>query len=221
VVKLEPKHAWAFYQIGALHERAGRRSSAVRAYARAFSIDPRLRFPDINPQVLGNQLTTEAALYAYRNLRPPSGNRSLPDFSDPRHIAELLSEAPSPTTPAPASRTPEADGPSAAAQPGAPGSSQRSVGATDVAPDSRSGLVSGGAQANPGASRIYQPPADYQLAPQPEEPEPGSLPQGGIEPDVIPGAIYVPGIQSSGRLERKLFRTERGQRLAMSSGRSR
>jgi hypothetical protein len=222
VVKLEPKHAWAFYQIGALHERSGRRSSAVRAYARAFSIDPRLRFPDVNPQIVGSLLTTEAALYAYRNLQPTSGNRALPEFSDPRHIAELLSDTPAQATPAtaPPAAPSLPKAPQSGATPGgaagarAPGSSARSVGAADVAPGSRSGLVTGGGQAGPGASRIYQPPADYQPAPQPEEPEPGSLPQGGIGPDVIPGAVFVPGVQSSGRLEHKLFRYAKGHRLA-------
>jgi len=137
-------------------------------------------------------------------------------------LSDKAAPAPAPAgaPTAPAAPPAEQPGtPSGAAKSAEAGASSRSVGAADVAPGNRSGLATGGSAGGTaaGPGRIYQPPADYQPAPQPEELEPGSLPQGGITPDIIPGAVYVPGVQSSGRLEHKLFRYAKGQRLALNS----
>lgn len=98
VVKTEPAFAWAHYQIGALLEAKGNKSGALTAYAKAFSLNPDLAFPEVNPQVIDNGLLTAALLRSYREMsaQPQAPNT----YEDPEHITSLLAP-PIPSAPAP------------------------------------------------------------------------------------------------------------------------
>ena len=105
VVELAPEHAQAWFQIGMLHEAAGAEGPAVRAYARAYLLDPRLSFSDVNPQVLDSRLTTHALLKAQDGL--PTATEAPLAYAEPRRIAGLLLPAlPEGAAPPPAA-TPE------------------------------------------------------------------------------------------------------------------
>ena len=88
VVELSPEHAQAWFQIGVLHEAAGAEGPAVRAYARAYLLDPRLSFSDVNPQVLDSRLTTRALLEAQDGLSTAA--EAPLAYAEPRRIAGLL-----------------------------------------------------------------------------------------------------------------------------------
>ena len=51
VVEIAPGDAWGWFQVGALQEARGAEKPAIDAYARAYALDPRLSFGDVNPQV--------------------------------------------------------------------------------------------------------------------------------------------------------------------------
>jgi hypothetical protein len=70
---LDPGSAWASYHLGTSLRERGKRADAIRAYAEAFRLDPRLAFPDVNPDVIDNPWLTESLLAAHRG-RPPRGN---------------------------------------------------------------------------------------------------------------------------------------------------
>lgn len=88
VIALEPAHAWAHYQLGVIHEASGERRAAIDAYAKALAHDPQLYFADVNPQIVDNDLVTEALLQAAK-LRQPSRLAPM-SFSRPREITRLL-----------------------------------------------------------------------------------------------------------------------------------
>ena len=92
VIALDSTHAWAHYQTGAIHEAAARRQEAIEAYARALALDPQLYFADVNPQIVNNELVTEALLQAAK-LRQPSLLAPM-SFSRPREITRLLLSLP-------------------------------------------------------------------------------------------------------------------------------
>jgi len=96
VIDLDATHAWAHYQLGAIHEAAARRKEAIDAYARALALDPQLYFADVNPQIVNNELVTEAILEA-ANLRQPSRLAPM-SFSRPREITRLLMSLPAAET---------------------------------------------------------------------------------------------------------------------------
>ena len=62
VVESQPNHAWAHYQIGACLRGRGERAAAIESFAEAFRREPRLAFPDVNPDVIANPLLTESLL---------------------------------------------------------------------------------------------------------------------------------------------------------------
>jgi tetratricopeptide (TPR) repeat protein len=93
VISIQPIHAWAHYQLGALHEAAGARAEAIDSYARALAIDPELYFPDVNPQIVTNTLVTESLIEA-ASLRRPSALAPM-SFVQPRKITQLLLSLPS------------------------------------------------------------------------------------------------------------------------------
>jgi Tfp pilus assembly protein PilF len=168
VVELAPEHAQAWFQIGVLHEAAGAEGPAVRAYARAYLLDPRLSFSDVNPQVLDSRLTTRALLEAQEGLSTAA--EAPLAYAEPRRIAGLLlpalpegaseGAAPAPAaTPEPA--TAAAPDPAAIAPPAQPQSRRpapilppgmelhptgqaRVLGPQDLEPGSRVGEVTGG-----------------------------------------------------------------------------
>ncbi len=88
VVRADPRHAWAHYQLGTLHAEQAHRERAIRAYARAFLIDPSLVEPEVNAHIVDNKLTTEAMLKAYGQRSPATGAPRL--YQEPGRIAELL-----------------------------------------------------------------------------------------------------------------------------------
>lgn len=226
VVKLVPRHAWAQYRIGQLAEASGMRGRAVAAYARAFALDPSLRFPDVNPDVLDNHLVTESLLEAYRSYHA----EAMPavTFEEPRRIADLLVQ--------PVRRTSAGDAAAATAEPtptrgihpkskldrpadtgGDSGAKRpdffRVLGPADLEPGNRTGQT-----AAPGAPQQRGPDAGIgrQLNIEDEETpaeEPTFVPPVYApappreQPRVItPG--YVPMRPSSGRLELKLVLAE-------------
>jgi tetratricopeptide (TPR) repeat protein len=93
VVTTDPNNAWGHYQLGVLHEAADERDLAIQSYARALAIDPELYFPDVNPQIITNELVTESLLEA-ANLRQPSDLAPM-NFAQPREITQLLLSLPS------------------------------------------------------------------------------------------------------------------------------
>ena len=66
-VEADPRHAWTHYQIGTIYEKRGNKQKAIREYGEAFSLDPQLGFPEVNPEVVESNLTTEAMLHAYKH----------------------------------------------------------------------------------------------------------------------------------------------------------
>lgn len=94
VVDLQPNHAWAHYQIGTLYEGWGQDSKAVEHYARAFALDPQLAFKEVNPQIVENELVTEAMLRAYDET--PGSPQAPRYFEERDRIVNLLVPLPQP-----------------------------------------------------------------------------------------------------------------------------
>jgi tetratricopeptide (TPR) repeat protein len=213
VLKIDPKHAWAHYQLGTLHEAAGRETSAIHAYAKAFALDPRLRFPDVNPHVIDNRYVTQATLEAYRRRSTLVGAPN--SYEDPRRITNLLLGKTSDAREATAEPSKAPPGPDPISTP-SPATGSKTIGAQDVVPG-RSGVVSGGAATAQAPSRLYQPPS-YQPAPIVDE-EGQSYDEetddSGNSP-LVPGATFVPGVQSNGRLEIR-WRSQSTERVAVGS----
>ena len=178
VVELSPEHAQAWFQIGVLHEAGGAEGPAVRAYSRAYLLDPRLSFSDVNPQVLDSRLTTRALLEAQEGLSTAA--EAPLAYAEPRRIAGLLLPAlpegaapapaatPEPTTaavPDPAALTPPAPTPSRRPAPILPPGMEpsaahaRVLGPQDLEPGSRVGEVTGGGGARGTVTHL---PADPQ-----------------------------------------------------------
>ena len=88
VVEALPDQAWAHYQLGFSYEALGKNNAAIRSYARAFSLDPRLAFADVNPQVIDSRLLTVSMLTAYSET---SGRIVAPlSYREPDRIAQIL-----------------------------------------------------------------------------------------------------------------------------------
>jgi tetratricopeptide (TPR) repeat protein len=92
VIERDPTHAWAYYQRGAIYESWGFRSRAIKAYAKAFALDRRLSFPEINPAVVENRLLAESLLEA--NAEPELSLQVPPRYEDPARIVALLLDLP-------------------------------------------------------------------------------------------------------------------------------
>jgi hypothetical protein len=74
--------------MGTLYEASGQTERAVRAYARALSLEPKLGVPEYNPHIIDNQLVEEAMLLAYRDAG--SKPQAPKIYQDPGRIAGLL-----------------------------------------------------------------------------------------------------------------------------------
>jgi hypothetical protein len=92
VVDLDPGHAWAHYQIGALYDGWGLDRLARRAYTRAFRLDPSLADARVNPDVVGNRQVTRAMLRAWSE--GIHGSRAPRAYSDGGRIAGLMIDYP-------------------------------------------------------------------------------------------------------------------------------
>lgn len=87
VVELNPRSAWAHYQLGRIAQQEGRRALAIHHYATAFALESSLAFADVNPHVLENRLATEALLRA----RPDEPANTVPrSYDNPDRIRRLL-----------------------------------------------------------------------------------------------------------------------------------
>ncbi len=94
VVDLQPNHAWAHYQIGTLYEGWDQDTRAIEHYARAFALDPQLAFKEVNPQIVENELVTEAMLRAYDET--PGSPQAPRYFEERDRIVNLLVPLPQP-----------------------------------------------------------------------------------------------------------------------------
>jgi hypothetical protein len=215
VIELDSRHAWAHYQVGTLLEGWRLDGLAVRAYGRAFALDPRLRFADVNPQVIDNRLVTEAMLRGYRDYLPdvtPSMT-----FEQPRRITALLLQpeegapaaavaetpAPAAVAPRPQVARPPAEQPAEeiVLEPPAGGELSRTIDPSDLRHGSSVGQAT-----PPGAGGGVVRDVDGRgrggIAPR----GPGSRAPG--RPGTNPPAQYYPGMPSSGRLNLELYELE-------------
>lgn len=88
VLRLNPRDAWSHYQIGTLYAHWRDSPRAIDHYARAFSLDPELAFPEVNPHVIENRFKTEALLKAHKEiLAAPLAPRA---YEEPVRIGALL-----------------------------------------------------------------------------------------------------------------------------------
>lgn len=94
VVELDPRHAWAHYEIGKCYQAWRVDSLAERAYARAFRIEPRLADVRTNPHVLDNPLATRALLRAHQ--RADEDLQAPRSYEEPERIAALMLDLPAP-----------------------------------------------------------------------------------------------------------------------------
>ena len=220
VIERDPEHARAWFQIGFLHELAGAQGPAVRAYARAFALDPRLSFADENPQVLDSDLVTQS-LFAAEELagaRVPAPR----SYEEPRRIASLLLPAP---PPADAEKAPAEDALSQGTErsggvpivpvvPGLPAdplaaNRERVLGPNDLQPGSRTGEVSTAPGIEGTVTHLPEGGGDEdygellrQRLMQQEEMR--RLEEAGAVTGQQPPAYYTPGTQSTGRVEQRL-----------------
>ncbi|HXT20901.1 MAG TPA: tetratricopeptide repeat protein, partial [Thermoanaerobaculia bacterium] len=211
VVELEPGHAWGWFQLAALAEARGSDRTAVDAYARAYALDPRLSFSDVNPQVIDSKLTTEALLRAEKER--PAATEAPRAYEDPGHIAKLLL----PGVPAPAATpSPAAGEPAVAAAPatsGTPGTPKLPADQHVLSPqDLRAGGAGnqaggvtatgpGGQPRQPQPSPAYSDLLRQQLELQQEQQR--QL-EGGEPAQDAPEGVYVPGVRSSGQVSQTI-----------------
>lgn len=220
VVKVEPRHAWAHYQLGALHERWGQQGKAIDEYATAFSLDPQLAFPEVNPHIVDNSLVTQAMLKAYKN---DYAIPSVPQvYDEPGRIANLLvpppAQKPAEGDPAAAqAQTAPQTPPAAAARPGQaqqptvlrPGDLDPGAATGQAAPQDQNGRYpqAGGVRATPprGLREWNRPEPTVQEVPDEYMgDEEGAQPEEVVTPP--PGGIYYrPGVQSTGRLNLRVM----------------
>jgi Tfp pilus assembly protein PilF len=92
VIRIDPGHAWAHYQLGTLHQVEGRRSKAVEHYTQAFLLDAELTSLAVNPHFVENRLATEAMLRAYTIRSKAAEAPRL--YQQPGHVADLLAPPP-------------------------------------------------------------------------------------------------------------------------------
>jgi len=88
ILELEPRHAWAHYQLGTLFEDRNNRTKAVHHYAEAFAIDRSLTSPEVNPHIVENPLATDALLKVYVEESPSTQAPRM--YEKPGNVAELL-----------------------------------------------------------------------------------------------------------------------------------
>ncbi len=212
VVELMPTDAWGWFQLGSMYEARGSRDAAVRAYARAFVLDPRLSFGDVNPQVIESKLTTQALLLAEHER--PQGMEAPRAYEDPRHIAKLLLPQPPPaavpTATPTASETitavPSAAGSRSPAAP--PPAAPRVLRPQDLPAGSQTGSVTGTARNSRGRVQANDNPSYTDLLRQQLELQQEQQQQEMDEEEPPapppPAGIYVPGVRSSGQISQHI-----------------
>jgi hypothetical protein len=226
VVELQPNHAWAHYQIGTLYEGWDQEAKAIEHYARAFALDPQLAFKEVNPQIVENQLVTEAMLRAYDES--PGPMQAPRYFEERDRIVKLL--VPLPQTEAQqdkqAAEQPEGG---AAARPGQaqdrPGTvregqnvlrerdlQNRATG--QAVPQGRGGrpTITRPQPTQRGLRQWERPEPTVQEVPGEMIEEPGVQPEPGQVITPPPGGVYYrPGSPSSGRLNIRVMPERDGE----------
>ncbi|MEM9554927.1 MAG: tetratricopeptide repeat protein [Acidobacteriota bacterium] len=89
MLELDPAYAWAHYQLGTLHHHRGDERKAVQAYAQAFALDTSLTFAEVNPDIIDNDLFTQALLRSAKLNTAPSA-RTPRQYADAGRIRELM-----------------------------------------------------------------------------------------------------------------------------------
>ena len=72
---INPNHAYAHYNLGAVLDEMGEYDSAIEEYRLALMIDPTLGDPAINPQAANNEKLTAVRMMLYKEQ---AGNLGLP-----------------------------------------------------------------------------------------------------------------------------------------------
>jgi tetratricopeptide (TPR) repeat protein len=217
VVELAPDDGWACFQIGALLEARGSESAAVDAYARAFALDPKLSFGDVNPQVIDSKLTTQSLLRAQEER--PATTDAARAYEDPRHIRKLLlpqvpagapAVAAAPHAPAVAAPT-TPQGRRSAPPAGATGPGDSKVlGPEDLRAGRAGGITNPNRPPQPGefAARPNEPGYSdllrQQLELQQQQQQEIENGEGGEVAPEVPAGVYVPGVRSSGQISQVL-----------------
>lgn len=205
VVKLEPRHAWAHYQLGALEEKWGQESRAIESYAAAFSLDPQLAFPEVNPHIVENELVTPAMLKAYQS---DYSSAVVPQvYDEPGRIAKLLVPPPQPAADEMTQAAEQAPADSRTQAPGAAGQQPKVLRPGNLDPSAATGQAAPQGRFQPGTRGAPQPGMRTWTRPEPQAvpDEEGYIPEEGVQPGEVvtppPGGVYYrPGIQSTGRL---------------------
>jgi len=98
-VRHKPGHAAALFQLGLIEEKLHHSDRAVKLYAKAFTINPALLDPAVNPRVLDTELVHLALLEAYqtRHARESMQFQNAPMLNGNRRATPV----PGPTTPEP------------------------------------------------------------------------------------------------------------------------
>jgi tetratricopeptide (TPR) repeat protein len=89
VLERAPRHAWAHYQLGAILESQGQTKRALHHYGEAFTWDPYILFPEVNPHIIENGLVMEALLRAKRSRRM-GPSVAPPLYEDPDVVRRLV-----------------------------------------------------------------------------------------------------------------------------------
>lgn len=178
-IDLEPGHAWAHYQIGVIYAHWHLDPLAVRAYARAFVLDPRLGNPRFNPHLIANPLATESMLRAYREDPPAAQAPAV--FDDAQGVARMLIFEATPHAES-APEKPPAAAPTVSAKP-APAASARPAGPRTT-PVPAAAVV---AKPEPPVDEAEEGADSGYLEVKVDDPE--SVPTGGV-PTL---GVYAPG----------------------------
>lgn len=89
LVEHDPNHAWGHYQLGVLLADDGDRKAAIDHYARSFALDATLSFPEQNPHIIDNDLSTEALLKS-SSYRASESLRVPRQYGEADRIANLM-----------------------------------------------------------------------------------------------------------------------------------
>lgn len=227
VLAEQPDHAWAHYQTGVIFEARQSKKKALEHYSQAFRLDPQLAFPEVNAHVIDNAYVTEALLLAYQNLASTAAAPKTYEEGS-RIVSLMVADAPgqSPTEAAEtmgaeaevmeggaAEMAAPAEGGTGSESAGPPGSEEgggRVLRQQDL--EEGRGLN----QAQPQGSTYYPPRGGVRTTPRAptyrpptaNRPQTTPNPSRGNTREIQPsnGRLrFVPGVQSTGRLEIELL----------------
>lgn len=106
---IDRSFARGHYALGMVLAQRRQNLRAVQRYSTAFSLDPDLVDPDLNPELLFNDLATWASMHSYLTTSVERGTRM---YSNPQPIVGLLIDGlEAPAEPQPVERKPAAPNP--------------------------------------------------------------------------------------------------------------